>query len=118
MGFDLFDHHLETSFGIQTIIGKWVLCTELLEELQFFYDFYLYFSPSMMQKINLQSISCTRPLKVLKGELFSKVIFVLFFNSPKKRMKTFCPRGLGQKLTFSSSFFGTLKFPFEINWPL
>ena len=32
MGFDLFDHHLETSFGIQTIIGKWVLGTELLEE--------------------------------------------------------------------------------------
>ena len=29
--------------------------------------------------------------------------------------------GVGQKLTFSSSFLGelkTLKFPFEINWPL
>ena len=31
------------------------------------------------------------------GQLISKGIFV-FFNSPKKRMKNFCPSRLGQKL--------------------
>ena len=38
-----------------------------------------------------------------KGQLISKGLFG-FFNSPKKRTKTFCPSRLGQKLTFSSSF--------------
>ena len=40
----------------------------------------------------------------------------------KKKKKHFCPRRLGQKSTFSSSFFWgelkILKFPFKINWPL
>jgi hypothetical protein len=56
-------------------------------------------------------------LMCAKGQLISKGLFV-FFNSPKKRTKNFCPSRLGQKLTFSSSFLGelkTLKFPFEIN---
>ena len=56
----------------------------------------------------------------IKGQLISKGLFV-FFNSPKKRMKNFCPSRQGQKMTFSSSFLGelkTIKFPFEINWPL
>ena len=39
-----------------------------------------------------------------KGELISKGLFG-FFNSPKKRTKFFCSNRLGQKLTFSSSFF-------------
>ena len=40
-----------------------------------------------------------------KSQLISKELFV-FFNSPKKRTKNFCPSRLGQKLTFSTSFFG------------
>ena len=39
-----------------------------------------------------------------KGQLSSKGLFV-FFNSPKKQTKNFCPSRLGQKLTLSSSFF-------------
>ena len=40
-----------------------------------------------------------------KGQLISKGIFG-FFNSPKKRTKNFW---LGQKLTFSSLFFGRIE---------
>jgi hypothetical protein len=43
-----------------------------------------------------------------KGQLISKGLFG-FFNSPKKRTKNFCPSRLGQKLTFSSSFFGRIE---------
>ena len=43
-----------------------------------------------------------------KGQLISKGFFG-FFNSPKKRTKNFCPSRLGQKLTFSSSFFGRIE---------
>ena len=32
-----------------------------------------------------------------------------FFNSSKKRTKDFCPSRLGQKLEFSSSFFGRIE---------
>ena len=32
-----------------------------------------------------------------------------FFNSPKKWTKNFCPSSLGQKLIFSSSFFGRIE---------
>ena len=56
-----------------------------------------------------------------KGQLISKGHFV-FFNSPKKRTKNFCPSRLRQKFEFSSWFFlGELETPkrdFEINWPL
>ena len=41
-----------------------------------------------------------------KGQLISKG---LFLNSPKKRTKNFCPSRLGQKLIFSSSFFGRIE---------
>ena len=44
----------------------------------------------------------------VKGQLISKGLFG-FFNSPKKRTKNFCPSRLGQKLTFSSSFFGRIE---------
>ena len=44
---------------------------------------------------------------LVKGQLISKVHFV-FFNSPKKRTKNFCPSRLGQKFEFSSSFFGRI----------
>ena len=44
----------------------------------------------------------------IKGQLISKRLFG-FFNSPKKRTKNFCPSRLGQKLTFSSSFFGRIE---------
>ena len=43
-----------------------------------------------------------------KGQLISKGLFV-FFNSPKKWTKNFGPSRLGQKLTFSSSFFGRIE---------
>ena len=43
----------------------------------------------------------------VKGQLISKGHFV-FFNTPKKRTKTFCPSRLGQKFEFSSSFFGRI----------
>ena len=43
-----------------------------------------------------------------KGQLISKGLFG-FFNSPKKRTKTFCPSRLGQKLTFSSLFSGRIE---------
>ena len=43
-----------------------------------------------------------------KGQLISKGLFG-FFNSPKKRTKNFCSSRLGQKLTFSSSFFGRIE---------
>ena len=43
-----------------------------------------------------------------KGQLISKGLFV-FFNSPKKRTKNFCPSRLGQKLTFSKLFFGRIE---------
>ena len=43
-----------------------------------------------------------------KGQLISKWLFV-FFNSPKKRTKNFCPSRQGQKLTFSSLFFGRIE---------
>ena len=45
---------------------------------------------------------------VAKGHLISKRLFV-FFNSPKKWTKNFCPSRLGQKLTFSSSIFGRIE---------
>ena len=45
---------------------------------------------------------------IIKGQLILIALFV-FFNSPKKRKKHFWPRRLGQKLTFSSSFFGGIK---------
>ena len=44
---------------------------------------------------------------VAKGQLISKGIFG-FFNSPKNRTKNFCPSRLGQKLIFSSLFFGRI----------
>ena len=43
-----------------------------------------------------------------KGQLISKGLFV-FSNFPKKRTKNFCPSRLGQRLTFSSSFFGRIE---------
>ena len=43
-----------------------------------------------------------------KGQLISKGLFG-FFNSSKKRTKNFCPSRLGQKLKFSSSFFGRIE---------
>jgi hypothetical protein len=49
-----------------------------------------------------------KKLFTVKGQLFSKGLFV-FFNSSKKRTKNFCPSRLGQKLTFSSSFFGRIE---------
>ena len=51
----------------------------------------------------------------VKGQLISKGHFV-FFNSPKKTNENFLP-----KARATNSFFGklkTLKFSFEINWPL
>ena len=53
-----------------------------------------------------------------KGQLISKG---LFFSILPKLTKNFCPSRLGQKFTFQVCFLGelkTLKFPFEINWPL
>ena len=47
-------------------------------------------------------------IAVAKGQLISKGHFD-FFNSPKKRTKNFCPSSLGQKLTFSSPFFGRIE---------
>ena len=35
--------------------------------------------------------------------------FLFFFNSPKKQTKNFCPSRLGQKFTFSGSFFGRIE---------
>ena len=58
---------------------------------------------------------------LLKGQLISKWLFG-FFKSPKKGPKNFCPSRLEQKINiFKLVFFGelkTLKFPFEMNWPL
>ena len=45
--------------------------------------------------------------KANKGQLISKGVFV--FNSSKKRTINFCPCRLGQKLKFSSSFFGRIE---------
>ena len=45
---------------------------------------------------------------MIKGQLISKGLFGLF-NSPKKQTKKFCLTRLGQKLTFSSSFFGKIE---------
>ena len=56
---------------------------------------------------------------LVRGQLISKGLFV-FFNS-SKNPKNFYPSRLGQKLKFSSSFFGRIgdtKICFEINWPL
>ena len=47
-------------------------------------------------------------LRPSKGRLILKGLFGSF-NSPKKRTKHFCPSRLGQKLTFSSSFFGRIE---------
>ena len=47
-------------------------------------------------------LSCHKGQSILKG-LFG------FFHSPKKRMKNFCPSGLGQKLKRSSSFLGRIE---------
>ena len=46
--------------------------------------------------------------EIVKDQLILKGLFG-FFNSPKKRTKNFCPSRLGQKLTFSISFFGRIK---------
>ena len=43
-----------------------------------------------------------------KGQLISKGLFCVF-NSSKKRTKNLCPGRLGQKLKFSSSFFGRIE---------
>ena len=43
-----------------------------------------------------------------KGQLISKGYFV-FFNSPNKQTKNFCPSRLGQKFEFSSSYFGRIE---------
>ena len=43
-----------------------------------------------------------------KGQLISKGLFD-FFNSSKKWTKNCCPSRLGQKSTFSSSFFGRIE---------
>ena len=88
------------------------------------------FSVQLSAPILVQCVPCPcfpllnhyfyKKLSLYEGQLISKRLFD-FFNSPKKRTENFCPRRLGQKLTFSSSFLGelkTLKFPFEINWPL
>jgi hypothetical protein len=42
-----------------------------------------------------------------KGQLISKGNFV-FFNSPKKQTKNFCPSRPGQKFEFSSLFLGRI----------
>ena len=58
---------------------------------------------------------CKRPLGT-KVQLISKELFC-FFNSSKKRTKNFCLNRSGQKLKFSSSFFGRIQAPkrhFEI----
>ena len=52
-------------------------------------------------------VNCSKECKA-KGLLISKGLFG-FFNSPKKRTKNICPSRLGQKLTFSSSFFGRIE---------
>ena len=46
--------------------------------------------------------------KLSKGQLISKGLFV-FFNSSKKRTKNVFASRLGQKLKFSSSFFGRIE---------
>jgi hypothetical protein len=46
--------------------------------------------------------------KNTKGRLILKGLFG-FFTSPKKRVKSFCPTRLGQKLKFSSSLFGRIE---------
>ena len=43
-----------------------------------------------------------------KGQVISKGLFG-FFNSPKERTKYSDPDRLGQKLTFSGSFFGRIE---------
>ena len=43
-----------------------------------------------------------------KGQLILKGLYG-FFSSPKKWTKNFCSSSLGQKLTFSSSFFGRIE---------
>ena len=48
------------------------------------------------------------PFTLVKGQLISKGLFG-FFNYPKKQTKIFCPSRLGQKLTFSISFFGVIE---------
>ena len=58
----------------------------------------------IINKCNNLNISSRRT----KGQLISKGNFCVF-NSPKKRTKKFYPSRLGQKLTFSSSFFGRIK---------
>ena len=45
---------------------------------------------------------------VAKGQLILKGLFG-FFNSSKKRTKSFCPSRLGQKFEFSSLFFGRIE---------
>jgi hypothetical protein len=46
--------------------------------------------------------------QMIKGQLISKGLFVLSIL-PKKRTKNFCLSRLGQKLTFSSLFFGRIE---------
>ena len=43
-----------------------------------------------------------------KGQIILKCLFGVL-NSSKKRSKNFCPRKLGQKVEFSSSFFGRIE---------
>ena len=43
-----------------------------------------------------------------KGQLISKCLFGVF-NSSKQQPKNFCPSRLGQKLEFSSLFFGKIE---------
>ena len=48
------------------------------------------------------------PSMLHKGQLISKCLFCVF-NSSKKRTKNFFPSRLGQKLKFSSLFFGSIE---------
>ena len=62
------------------------------------------------------SLLCTRETETSevihpsdpKGQLILKGLFG-FFDPPKKQTKNLCPSRLGQKLTFSSSFFGRIE---------
>ena len=61
-----------------------------------------------ISNLTLTLISITDLYKCTKSQLTLKGLFV-FFNSSKRRTDNFCPSSrLGQKLTFSSPFFGRI----------
>ena len=70
----------------------------------FFLDFVHYIVPV----IKLINMNWETNKSLLKVSWFRKG-FLFFFNSPKKWTKNFGPSRLGQKLTFSSSFFGRIE---------